>query len=77
MSKKSAEKFIEAVAKDAALRNKVIVAAEDIVKVARAAGFKVSRAEIAHALRAYWFEQAAETEPKINPFKVFSETPGL
>jgi predicted ribosomally synthesized peptide with nif11-like leader len=77
MSKKSAEEFIEAVAKDAALRKKVNEAAEDIVKVARAAGFSVTAAEIASALRAEWFEQAAETPPKKDPFKVFSETPGL
>jgi predicted ribosomally synthesized peptide with nif11-like leader len=77
MSKKSAEKFIAAVAKDASLRKKVNEAAENIVKVAHAAGFNITCAEIASALRAYWFEQAAETEPKINPFKVFSETPGL
>jgi predicted ribosomally synthesized peptide with nif11-like leader len=77
MSKKSAERFIEALGKDAALRKKVSEAAEDIVKVARAAGFKVSAEEIARALRAHWFDQAAETEPKINPCKVFSEAPGF
>jgi hypothetical protein len=45
--------------------------------VARAAGFKVTRAEIAQALREHWFEQAAEAEVKKDPFnKVLSETPG-
>ena len=77
MSKKSAEEFIEAIVKDAALRKKVNQAAGDIVKVARAAGFKVSAEEIASALRAHWFEQAAETAPKINPCKGFSEAPGF
>ena len=77
MSKKSAEEFIEALVENAALRKKVNEAAEDIVKVARAAGFNVTAAEISGALRAYWFEQAGETAPKINPFKGFSEAPGF
>jgi len=77
MSKKSAEEFIAAVAKNAALRKKVDDAGESIVKVARAAGFKVTHAEIAQALRAHWFEEAAEAGPKKDPlFKVLSETPG-
>jgi predicted ribosomally synthesized peptide with nif11-like leader len=76
MSKKSAEEFIEAVVRDAALRKKVNEAAEDIVKVAQGAGFKVSSEEISRALRAYWFEQAAETEQKVDPFRKFSEAPG-
>ena len=75
MSKRSAEKFLAAVAKDAALRRRVNDAAESVVKVAREAGFKVTRAEIAQALRAYWFEQAAETEVE-KAFKVLSETAG-
>jgi predicted ribosomally synthesized peptide with nif11-like leader len=77
MSKKSAEEFIEAIVRDAALRKKVNEAAKDVVKVARAAGFNVTAADIAQALRAYWFEQAAETAPKKDPFNRFSETPGL
>jgi len=75
MSKKSAEEFIEALVGNAALRKKVDEAAEDIVKVARDAGYKVTAEEIAVALRAYWFEEAAEKPPKL--FKKFSQTPGF
>lgn len=76
MSKKSAEEFIEALVKSAALRGKVNDASEDIVKVARRAGFKVTRSEIAGALKAHWFEAAEDK--KVDPLNhVLSEVPGF
>jgi predicted ribosomally synthesized peptide with nif11-like leader len=72
MSKKSAEAFIEAVVRDAALRRKVKAAAGNIAKVARDAGFNVTSEEISQALRAFWFEEAGERPSKT----MFSETPG-
>ncbi len=78
MSKKRAQEFIEALVENAALRKKVNEASEDIVKVAHKAGFKVTRAEIADALKKHWFEVAEDGEEKIDPLNHgFSEAPGF
>ena len=76
MSNKRAKEFIAALVEDAALRRKVNQASEDIVKVAQKAGFKVTRAQIAEALKQHWFEETKEV--KIDPLNhVLSEAPGF
>jgi predicted ribosomally synthesized peptide with nif11-like leader len=78
MSKRQAKKFIEALEHSAALRKQVNRASEDIVKVARRAGFKVTRAEVAEALKAHWFEAAEQGQAIKDLLKfVLSETPAL
>jgi len=78
MSKKAAQEFIDTLLESAALRRKINEASEDIVKAARKAGFKVTRAEIADALKKHWFEVAEEGEAGIDPLNhVFSEVPGF
>ena len=78
MSKRQAKEFIDALVKSAALRRKVNVASEDIVKVARQAGFKITRAEIAEALKDHWLVVEETGGPKKDPLnRVLSETPGF
>jgi len=78
MSKKQAQEFIEKLQKNAALRKKVNEASEQIVKVAKDNGYKVTREEISLALREHWCEEEKEGNEKEDVLRrVLSEAPGL
>ena len=74
MSKKQAQEFIEELQKSAALRKKVSEASEQIIKVAKDSGYKVTREEISLALKKHWCEKAKEKDVLS---RVFSEAPGF
>jgi predicted ribosomally synthesized peptide with nif11-like leader len=74
MSKAHAKKFIEHIHKDAALRKKVNDATEHIIKVAKDNGYKVSRADLRHALKEHWNQQRDDQDEAAF---VLSEAPGL
>jgi predicted ribosomally synthesized peptide with nif11-like leader len=74
MSKEHAKKFVEHIQKDEALRKKVNDASEHIIKVAKDHGYDVSRADLRHALKEHWSQQADDAD---EASVAFSETPGI
>jgi predicted ribosomally synthesized peptide with nif11-like leader len=71
MSKEHAQKFIEKIQKDPALRKKVNDATEHIIKVAAEHGHEVNRSDLKQALTDHWKKQGDEDEAAV----VLSEAP--
>lgn len=72
MSKADADRLINDLHSNDALRFKIHGAAEEIVRVATEAGYEVSRQEISAALRDHW-KTTSEPDCKAK----FSEAPGF
>jgi predicted ribosomally synthesized peptide with nif11-like leader len=71
MSKEHAQRFMERIQKDEALRKKVREASEHVLKVAKDHGFDVTREDLKHAAKERW-KDAEDDDPA-----VLSETPGF
>jgi predicted ribosomally synthesized peptide with nif11-like leader len=71
MSKEHAQRFIERIQKDEALRKKVREASEHVLKVAKDHGFDVTREDLKHAAKERW-KGDEDDDPAF-----LSETPGF
>jgi predicted ribosomally synthesized peptide with nif11-like leader len=74
MSKEHVHKFIEHLKRDPDLQKKVHEASEHIVKVANEHGYKVTREEVATAIKERWSER--KKDDLDHAAIVFSEAPG-
>jgi predicted ribosomally synthesized peptide with nif11-like leader len=74
MSKEHAQKFIEHIKKDPALRKRTEDASDHIIKVAKEHGYDVTRADLRHALKEHWSKPADDADEAAF---VFSEAPGF
>ncbi len=70
MSKEHAQKFVEHIQKDDALRKKVNDASAHIIKLAKDHGYEVTHEEVSQALKEHWGKQPDKPS-------FFSETPGF
>jgi predicted ribosomally synthesized peptide with nif11-like leader len=75
MSKTDAEKFVDLLHTDHALRKSVHDAAEKIADIAKAKGYKVTREELSAALKEHWLRGDGNDEGNIECSLKFSEVP--